>query len=633
LKNRLLQTFILIFLAQYAGMGQCMLVEQAIPDMVNHSATIIEGVVGKSECVWDKTGGNIYTLHEVEVYSVYKGNVTQKIIIATEGGVVDDHGEDVTPSLHLEEGQSGIFFLKPAPNLLKRDQTALPVYLTSHNAQSFFEYDKYDKKAQGVFKSFSLSRNDLERQIEAASGQRAIRLSLKNLRQSFVDFTPDASRMAAVIASLSPSTITAGTESVLTITGSGFGNVVGGVNFRWADSSSPTSKLASPVDKIITWTDTEIKVKVPAKAGTGNICVTPFGESDCSISNTSSPNLVVRYAHTNTSTNLPLRLSPQSNNGKITFTYNTSFNDSIGAKTVFARALSTWKCTSDMNIEINTTTSTSITRKSDGVNLIAFNELDTIAGSNSSVLGITFSYSSPCGSPSQQHLIEQDIIFDKRPNWNYTTSTFISGKIDFETVALHELGHALMQGHVVNSTNEVMFPIISVSTPRVPHIVQIESTIAARNKSTLPANSGCSKTPLSLPLSTTISSLDDISTNTSNCIFSITAGNTISPSSTYNISRHIILRGASASNKSTLSGNNTFPLFTVSNGSVLTLQNLNLNNAYSSNTLGAVNNSGLLKLNNVTFNTKSGSTYYKPFTMATSAAGVLVETGSATEIK
>ena len=48
-----------------------------------------------------------------------------------------------------------------------------------------------------------------------------------------------------------------------------------------------------------------------------------------------------------------------------------------------------------------------------------------------------------------------EIVFNGNKNWNFSTNPPISGQIDFESVVLHELGHAHQLGHVVD-TNVVM---------------------------------------------------------------------------------------------------------------------------------------------------------------------------------
>ena len=50
---------------------------------------------------------------------------------------------------------------------------------------------------------------------------------------------------------------------------------------------------------------------------------------------------------------------------------------------------------------------------------------------------------------------EMDLVFNSSMNWNFTENTPAVNEIDFESVALHELGHAHLLGHV-NDINDVM---------------------------------------------------------------------------------------------------------------------------------------------------------------------------------
>jgi DNA processing protein len=70
-----------------------------------------------------------------------------------------------------------------------------------------------------------------------------------------------------------PTSITAGTKSVLTINGSGFGATKGSVSFSDADEGG-TEFYEALDTQVLTWTDTQITVEVPSRAGTGIIRVT-----------------------------------------------------------------------------------------------------------------------------------------------------------------------------------------------------------------------------------------------------------------------------------------------------------------------------------------------------------------------
>ena len=90
---------------------------------------------------------------------------------------------------------------------------------------------------------------------------------------------------------------------------------------------------------------------------------------------------------------------------------------------------------------------------------------------SSSTLGVCYNYFSRCGS-SEWECVDKDLIFrrDGDPNstggsvtWEWGTGTPGAGESDFESVALHELGHAHGLGHV-NSPGAVMNFSITTGT-------------------------------------------------------------------------------------------------------------------------------------------------------------------------
>ena len=59
----------------------------------------------------------------------------------------------------------------------------------------------------------------------------------------------------------------------------------------------------------------------------------------------------------------------------------------------------------------------------------------------------------------QWYCTEFDILFDSGVNWEYGPASPFFNEADFESVAVHELGHAQQLGHVINS-GEVMHYVI-----------------------------------------------------------------------------------------------------------------------------------------------------------------------------
>jgi hypothetical protein len=128
--------------------------------------------------------------------------------------------------------------------------------------------------------------------------------------------------------------------------------------------------------------------------------------------------------------------------------------------------METWQCNTLFNI-INDGTTSINTNASDGTNAVYWASL------GGGTLGICYSYYTGVGSSNCQqantvwYLNEIDIGFNNTTVWNYGPGNAPSGQFDFESVALHELGHAHGLGHVINSNNVMHFSISSGQNKRI----------------------------------------------------------------------------------------------------------------------------------------------------------------------
>ena len=115
-----------------------------------------------------------------------------------------------------------------------------------------------------------------------------------------------------------PTTISAGTKSVLKITGEGFGTSRGTIGFKNADNGG-ASFLNVLDSEIINWTDTQIEVEVNKDAGTGEIRITTANNETV----TSTAILTIIYSQSNTtnSSNQTFQVQHfnQNNQGGLTF--------------------------------------------------------------------------------------------------------------------------------------------------------------------------------------------------------------------------------------------------------------------------------------------------------------------------
>lgn len=103
-----------------------------------------------------------------------------------------------------------------------------------------------------------------------------------------------------------------------------------------------------------------------------------------------------------------------------------------------------WEDASSTNIvgsgSINTSTLVADTSSPDGQNEVYFGNVDS-AGA----IAVTIVWGFFSGPPSLRELVEWDQVYDQVDfDWNNTGE---AGKMDFENIATHELGHSVGMGH------------------------------------------------------------------------------------------------------------------------------------------------------------------------------------------
>jgi hypothetical protein len=260
-------------------------------------------------------------------------------------------------------------------------------------------------------------------------------------------------------------------RNVLTITGNGFGNnPVSGNRIVFKDANTANTAPDFVVDfnsgYVLSWSNTEIKVRVPGRAGNGRFGVV-LSPGDTAF----APNpLVVDIAVLNadfgaTYGQREVRLTNRNGQGGYDFVYSTGTNGggadftSSASYNPFRRALSTWRETTGLNFrEAGTTALQTVT--GDGINIVMLdNTVTGVPVLGSGVLAITYSQFSLCEQPANATAQKSgfDIVV-RNPGVSGGTTTFENGpcpppftnpgNIDMETVIFHELGHALNLAHV-----------------------------------------------------------------------------------------------------------------------------------------------------------------------------------------
>ncbi len=489
--------------------GSCMLVKVPLEQTVKSSSLIVEGEVVSTHSFWNDAHTMIYTSQIIQIGYVIKGQIKDKqISVLSLGGSVGSDYVQVEPELRLLLGAKGIFCLKQSD--IRSSQNPGMAWQAVAGLQGFVEYDSENGRAELPFETFNLNSDEAFVQISRLSGASVPASRIKprvNLNKSAGEGVG-----IAAFTGFSPSAVTAGTGQVLTINGTGFGSVAGKVEFTGANFSQPTFTEALP-GEIQSWTDTQILVVVPGQtrrngvsntgaAGTGPVRITTSTNVQI-VSNTS---LMVNYSHTNLvlqgdNKGSQFRLINDNGSGGYTWQYSANFTAIQGAVIAFERAANTWKCEKGANFQFSSTPSPALPENSyslvDGVNTIIFDQASNPL--EAGVLGMAIvKHFTTCQAVNNPNIFtnEIDIVFSRNAcglDWEFGGPEIMNpiglDKIDFVSIALHELGHTLALGHNLNP-GTVMFPSIGVNQfVRIPAQLDNDGLQASIQKSI--TNIGC----------------------------------------------------------------------------------------------------------------------------------------------
>lgn len=435
-----------------------MLTKLSIDDRTQKSTTIFDGVVIAQQSCWNTDKSLIYTVNTISVKNILKGSSASTVEIITPGGELNGRLLVVEPNADLEVGSTGVFFLTNNKTALNYTTNKMQFEIYGL-AQGFVKLDEQAGIYTDAFEVYD-TRTALYHLIQKTTG-----IAYREANPSTgSNHKTDGN---ASISIFTPSIITAGTQSTLTINGLGFGKLKGTVRFRDANNTIPSAFINLPDSTyIVSWKDTEIKVLVPGssanrQAGAGSGAFYVITADGLEI--TSNSPVTISYNQFEYKKN-NIALINQNGLGGYTFTLNDNFSSNTNVKSSFLRALTQWQCKTGVNISINpTTTSNTCNNMSDNENTISF--ASTACPLPSGALGVTYSSYTLCaGSPVIPDGI--DMIFSPNANFYFGADNNIPfNQYDFESVALHELGHALGQGHNLNNA-EIMYPSIANGVSR-----------------------------------------------------------------------------------------------------------------------------------------------------------------------
>ncbi|MBL7727686.1 MAG: IPT/TIG domain-containing protein, partial [Dinghuibacter sp.] len=432
---------------------------------------VVEGVVESERSVWDNNHQLIYTLYTIKPTTLFKGSVTGHIAIVSKGGQVGNQRLLVTNQVELHTGQAGLFTLIPNTHALSSN---LPLYECYAAVQGLIRYDPVNHSAAAVFDRYASVENNMYPLLERQLGRSKTIITPLNWNKlngapqtgsnaMANNGSPNGTEAIMAITGFTPTSIAAGSKEILTINGSGFGSTQGTsyVQFKYADDGGGTW-TAPASGEYLSWSDTQIQLYVPTKAGTGQIRVVTGSTA------TSTGTLTVTYNLTNVtgynSTAYFPTLINDDGSGGYTFTFSTDIT--TNANTYFTKALADWVCNSDISWGISSSTTTIDAVANDNVNVVRFGTLST------GVLGETSVWLGSCSSSSSWVVPEVDMTFSSSSSFYYGTGTPGGSQYDFYTIALHELGHAHLLGHVINSGTMMHYAISAGATARTFNATQ-----------------------------------------------------------------------------------------------------------------------------------------------------------------
>jgi PKD repeat protein len=399
-------------------------VDQDLATLSERSDDIVLGtVIGVQSC-WTADKANIVTTAQVEVDRNVRSRYSGTMSVTVLGGTVEGISQHVEDQPLLVPGTEAYLFVRQnvkwGTTVVGGRQGVMPV-----------------RERRVLVDGGEIGIDDFDRY-------------LRNLTCGIFVAVPDplapesvsaADTTTPVIAEVSPATASAGTGTLVTINGSGFGTK----QSRWSSAevgflyryrttgSTPIWASGGPYysynsNDIVSWTDTQIVVRIPVgvtvdyypgSASSGYVWVRT---DDSAVSEKVPFTVTFGYGKEKWTTVAPFSVNPGS--------------QGTAAVTAIQNAAGTWNAAipSSSFRFVYEGTSPDSTFGRDGQSLIYFGPASDF--SDDSIIAWASSWSDADGN-----MIEADIEFNSK--WAWTTGTASGDTMNIEAIVLHELGHWL----------------------------------------------------------------------------------------------------------------------------------------------------------------------------------------------
>jgi hypothetical protein len=397
-----------------AEKASALMLEMSPEELTSGADAIVIGQVVDRNIRWNLDKSHIFTLVVISTEERLKGSIrSNNLIIAVQGGKIGDTTEEVTDVPNFSVGEKVVIFIRPITD----KQLAKDGLTAAGDERPWFQ-------VHGGFQGKFSVRDDKVGNSPLIKFKERI---LKALT-SGIPATPDRQEMPTsefsssigAISGITPSSASAGTNSMITITGDNFGQPTGTPYFYYK-----SNEYYGCSSCVTSWTDSDVMVKVPiftasdsypASAGSGPV----YLMSSAGVKSDSFPfSVTFSYGGIKWMGASPI----------VEFKVNPNGDDAL--RQAVQDAADTWNAVSNKRFSFKYAGPTSTAKTSmNKINEIIWANLPPGVIGQASMLSFG------------GYIRECDIKFNILYRWS-TNATTPKDAMDVHTIALHELGHWL----------------------------------------------------------------------------------------------------------------------------------------------------------------------------------------------